>query len=125
MIKFWIDPGVILGNNPKPGYKIFMVIPALFGYQGVLIVNSLIASLAVYFTYLLIKAYKIKYAFFGALLMAFQPLFFDLSFRSYSEIFTALCIAIALILFSKENSSGVLLCLDICLPYDRRLLSSS
>jgi hypothetical protein len=103
MIKFWIDPGVILGNNPKPGYKIFMVVPALFGYPAVLIVNSLIASLAVYFTYLLIKIYKIKYAFFGALLMAFQPLFFDLSFRSYSEIFTALCFAISLILFHKEK----------------------
>ena len=103
MIKFWIDPGVILGNNPKPGYKIFMVVPALFGYQGVLIVNSLIASLAVYFTYVLIKTYQIKYAFFGALLMAFQPLFFDLSFRSYSEIFTALCFAVSLILYHKEK----------------------
>ena len=102
MLKFWSDPAVILGNNPKPGYKIFMVLPALFSYDTVLIVNSLIASLTVYFTYVMIKAYNINYAFFGAVLLAFQPLFFDLSFRSYSEIFTALCIVIFLILYKKE-----------------------
>ncbi|MCX6164753.1 MAG: hypothetical protein NTU73_07850 [Ignavibacteriae bacterium] len=98
MLQFWRDPSVILGNNPKPGYKIFMVIPALFGYDVVLFVNSLFASLAVYFTYKLLKIYNVNYAFFGALLLATQPLFFDLSFRSYSEIFTALVIVIFLII---------------------------
>jgi len=102
MIQFWSDPSVILGNNPKPGYKIFMVIPALFGYQPVLIVNSIIASLAVFFTYKLLKVYNVSYAFFGALLLGTQPLFFDLSFRSYSEIFTSLVIVIFLILYKKE-----------------------
>ena len=102
MIQFWSDPSVILGNNPKPGYKIFMVIPALFGYQPVLLVNSIIASLAVFFTYKLLKVYNVSYAFFGALLLGTQPLFFDLSFRSYSEIFTSLVIVIFLILYKKE-----------------------
>lgn len=102
MLQFWRDPSVILGNNPKPGYKIFMVIPALFGYDIVLFVNSLFASLAVYFTYKMLKVYEVNYAYFGALLLATQPLFFDLSFRSYSEIFTALVIVIFLILYKKE-----------------------
>jgi hypothetical protein len=102
MIKFWSDPFAILGNSPKPGYKIFMVIPALFSYETVLLVNALIASLAVYFTYVLLKVYNINYAFFGALLLSVQPLFFDLSFRSYSEIFTALLILIVLILYKKD-----------------------
>src|SRR5690606_26719576 len=94
---------VILGNMPKPGYKIFMVIPALFGYDVVLTVNSFIASLTVFFTYKLIKAYKLNYAFVGALLLAFQPLFFDLSFRSYSEIFTALLVVIFLMLYENKQ----------------------
>lgn len=102
MIKFWSDPFAILGNSPKPGYKIFMVIPALFGYESVLMVNALIASLTVYFTYILLKIYKINYAFFGAVLLSVQPLFFDLSFRSYSEIFTSLLILFVLILYKKE-----------------------
>lgn len=103
MVDFWNDPAVILGNNPKPGWKIFMVIPALFGYNAVLIANSLIASLAVFFTFKMLRIYNIKYAFFGALLLATQPLFFDLSFRSYSEIFTALLFTIFFILYKKER----------------------
>jgi hypothetical protein len=103
MLQFWSDPWVILGNNPKPGYKIFTVLPALISYDAVLIVNSLFAALAVYFTYVLIKAYNIGYAFFGALILAFQPLFFDLSFRSYSEIFTALLIVLFLLLYRREK----------------------
>lgn len=103
MIQFWSDPFVILGNSPKPGYKIFMVVPSLFGYESVLLFNAFIASLAVYFTYILLKVYKINYAFFGALLLSLQPLFFDLSFRSYSEIFTSLLLIFVLILFKKEK----------------------
>ncbi|MGB9696460.1 MAG: hypothetical protein ACP5P3_04100 [Ignavibacteria bacterium] len=103
MIQFWKDPSVILGNNPKPGYKIFMVIPALISYDAVLLTNSLIAALTVFSTYKLLRIYEIKYAFAGTLLLAAQPLFVDLSFRSYSEIFTALCIVIFLILYKKEK----------------------
>lgn len=102
MINFWADPSAILGNGPKPGYKIFMVVPALISYDAVLIVNSIIAATTVYMTYILIKIYKINFAFFGALLLASQPMFVGLSFRSYSEIFTALCIIIFLILYKKE-----------------------
>ena len=103
MVDFWNDPAVILGNNPKPGWKIFMVIPALFGYNTVLVANSFIASLAVFFTFKMLRVYSINYAFFGALLLATQPLFFDLSFRSYSEIFTALLFTIFFILYKKER----------------------
>jgi len=111
MLSFWSDPFVILGNSPKPGYKIFMVIPALFSYNAVLIVNAFIASLAVYYTYILLKVCKINYAYFGALLLSVQPLFFDLSFRSYAEIFTSLLILFVLILYKKESYSlSALLC---------------
>lgn len=111
MLEFWHDPALILGNAPKPGYKIFMVLPALISYDTVLIVNSLIASLTVFFTYHLIKTYKVNYAFFGALILALQPLFFDLSFRSYPEIFTALLVVGFLLLYQKDKFvwSGLLL----------------
>ena len=111
MIDFWKNPSLILGNNPKPGYKIFMVLPALLGYEPVLFVNSLIAGLTVYFTYRLLKVYEVSYAFFGALLLAVQPLFFDLSFRSYSEIFTSLAVILFLISYKKEKYilSGLIL----------------
>lgn len=103
MLHFWQDPWAILGNGPKPGYKIFMVIPAFISYDAVLIANSLVAAVTVYMTYVLIKTYKVNYAIIGALLLASQPLYVNLSFRSYSEIFTALCIVCFLILYKKEN----------------------
>lgn len=103
MINFWSDPFVILGNSPKPGYKLIMVIPSLFGYEAVLFVNALIAAVTVYTTYLMLKCFNIGYASFGALLLALQPLFFDLSFRSYAEIFTSLLILLVLIFYKKEK----------------------
>jgi hypothetical protein len=111
MLNFWVDPSVILGNGPKPGYKIFMVLPALISYDAVLIFNSIIAAVTVYLTYILLKVYKVNYAFVGALLLASQPMFVGLSFRSYSEIFTALCLVSFLILYKKEKFvlSGLLL----------------
>lgn len=103
MINFWHDPGIILGNFAKPGYKILMVIPAYFGYDYVLMFNALIAASTVYLTYVLLKTYKINYAVIGALLLATQPMFLELSFRSYSEIFTAFCFVSFLILYKKEK----------------------
>jgi len=101
-VQFKENPFAILGNNPKPGWKIFLVIPAMFGYQPVLLFNSLISALTVYLTYRYIRMSGIKYAFAGAVLLAVQPLFFDLSFRSYSEIFTAFCLILFLILYHKK-----------------------
>ncbi len=111
MLQFWKDPWAILGNGPKPGYKIFTVIPALISYDAVLIFNSLIAASTVYLTYILLKSYKIGFAYIGALLLATQPLFVNLSFRSYSEIFTALLIVTFLIFYNKDKYflSGLLL----------------
>jgi len=101
-VKFKVDVFSILGNNPKPGWKIFLVLPAMIDYKAVLIFNALVASLTVFFTFKLLKEYQIRYAYFGALLLAVQPLFFDLSFRTYSEIFTALLIVVFLILYKRE-----------------------
>lgn len=102
MLDFWKNPWAILGNAPKPGYKIFMVLPAMFGYDFVLFTNAAIASLTVFLTFKLLKLYEIKYAFFGALILASQPSYFDISFRSYPEIFTALLFVVFLILYKKE-----------------------
>lgn len=111
MRDFWSHPGVILGNWPKTGYKLVMVLPSLMGYQGVLFFNSLIASCTVYMTYVLLREYKIKYAFFGALILALQPLYFDLSFRSYAEIFSGLLLLLVIYFYKKDKFfiSGLIL----------------
>ncbi len=101
-VKFKVNPFDILGNNPKPGWKIFIVIPALFNYQAVLLFNSFIAALCVFVTWKMLETYGIKFSYLGVLLLAAQPLLVDLSFRTYSEIFTALCLSTFLILYKKE-----------------------
>jgi hypothetical protein len=103
MVQFWSDPGAIVANWPKFGYKVFMVVPSLMGYDAVLIANSLVSAFAVYLTYYVIRLYKINYAFLGAILLASQPLFFDLSFRSYGEIFTAVLLLLLVIFYKKEK----------------------
>lgn len=103
MRDFWTHPGAILGNWPKTGYKLVMVLPSLLGYQGVLFFNSLIASATAYMTYIVLREYKIKYAFFGALILALQPLYFDLSFRSYAEIFSGLLFLLTVYLYKKDK----------------------
>lgn len=111
MRDFWSHPGAILGNWPKTGYKLIMVLPSLMGYQGILFFNSLIASCTVYMTYVLLREYKIKYAFFGAFILALQPLYFDLSFRSYAEIFSGLLLLLVIYFYKKEKFfiSGLIL----------------
>jgi hypothetical protein len=111
MRDFWSNPGAILGNWPKTGYKLVMVVPSLMGYQGVLFFNSLIASLTVYMTYVLLREYKVKYAFLGAFILALQPLFFDLSFRSYAEIFSGLLFLLVIYFYKKDKLliSGLIL----------------
>ena len=99
MRDFWTNPGIIIGNWPKPGWKIFMTVPSLAGYNFVLFFNSLIASATVYFTILLARKYEFRNTFALIFLLGLQPTFWELSFRSYAEIFTGLIIVLMCYLF--------------------------
>lgn len=103
MRDFWSDPWIIMSNWGKPGWKIFMVIPSLFGYNFVLFFNALITSVTAYFTVLLAKELKIKNSILAGIFFAFQPLVLQLSFRSYAEIFTGLLLVLTLYYFYKNN----------------------
>ena len=111
MRDFWSNPWIIMSNWGKPGWKIFTVIPSLFGYKFVLLFNSLITSITVYFTILLAKELKIKNSILAGILFAFQPLVLQLSFRSYAEIFTGLLLILTLYFFFRNNYAiAALLC---------------
>ena len=111
MRDFWSNPWIIMSNWGKPGWKIFLVIPSLFGYKFVLLVNSVITALTAYFTILLAKELKLKNALLAGILFAFQPLVLQLSFRSYAEIFTGLLLVLTLyFFFKKQYIISALLC---------------
>ncbi|MBE0642931.1 MAG: hypothetical protein IH600_02530 [Bacteroidetes bacterium] len=101
--QFWGDPFSIMGNQPKPGWKILLVVPGLFGFTGVLLAHCLIAALTVIMTYKLGRAMKMKNASFAALFLAAQPLFLQLSFRAYSEITAGLFIVLSLYFYYRER----------------------
>jgi len=100
---FWDDPFSIMGNQPKPGWKIFLVIPGLFGFSGVVLAHSVIAALTVVATFFTARALKWKNASLGALLLAIQPLYLQLSFRAYSEITAGLFAILMIYFFAKER----------------------
>lgn len=101
--QFWGEPFSIMGNQPKPGWKILMVLPGLFGFTGVVLAHCFVAALTVVMTYKLGRAMKMKNASFAALFLAAQPLYLQLSFRAYSEITAALFIVLSLYFYYKER----------------------
>jgi len=111
MNDFWRDPGLIIGNWSKPGWKIFMVVPSLLGYDAVIFFNALISSTTVYVSILFAKKLNLKNTSLLIFLLGFQPIFFQLSFRSYAEIFTGLILILTcyLYLIEKYNFSMLLL----------------
>jgi hypothetical protein len=116
MLAFWQDPGSILGNWAKFGYKLMYVIPAKLGGAGLVIVmNCLLAAGSALFIGLALQAQKSKYAIAGFLLVALQPLWLNLSFRNYSEIPTAFLLALAYYLHIRKKPLLAMLCVSyIC-----------
>ncbi|MCB2205694.1 hypothetical protein KQI65_13195 [bacterium] len=101
--QFWGDPFSIMGNQPKPGWKILMVLPGLFGFTGVALAHCFIAALTVVMTYKLGRSLKIKNSTMAAVFLAAQPLYLQISFRAYSEITAALFIVLSLYFYYRER----------------------
>ncbi|MDT8323907.1 MAG: hypothetical protein RRA94_07355 [Bacteroidota bacterium] len=101
--QFWGDPFSIMGNQPKPGWKILLVVPGLFGFTGVALAHCAIAALTVVMTYKLGRAIKIKNATMAAVFLAAQPLYLQISFRAYSEITAALFLVLSLYFYYRER----------------------
>lgn len=103
MKSFWNDPNSILTNWSKPGFKLLYAIPSLFGMRFVYFTNALVCGLTAYFTYDVLKKYDSKYALLSIFLLGLTPIWFQLSFRSYSEFTTALMLVLALRSHQREK----------------------
>lgn len=106
MRQFWSDPFSILGNWPKPGYKLLYVIPALFGEQFVQFFNCLVAAFSCFMAYKLTQKYKSDNGYIAFILLATQPLWVQLSFRNYTEAITGL-LAIAATYFHENKKTWI------------------
>ena len=103
MLDFWGDPKVILGNWSKPGFKLLYVVPALGGHTAVLVLNCIVAALACYIAYKTAQKLGSAYPLFAFLLLAFQPMWLQLSFRTYSELISALLLIAAVYFHHSEK----------------------
>jgi len=100
---FWHDPFIIMSNWGKPGWKIFIVLPSLLGYDILQLFNSVISAFTVYFTIILSMELGLKNSILSGIFLAFQPHFLQLAFRTYAEIFTGLLLVLTLIYFYREK----------------------
>ncbi|CAN5486356.1 hypothetical protein BH10BAC5_BH10BAC5_26340 [soil metagenome] len=103
MKDFWIDPGQIISNWAKPGWKIILVLPSLLGYDFVLFFNSLISAVTVFVTMRLAFKLNLKNSSVIAVFLGLQPVFFQLAFRSYAEIYTGLIFILICYTFYTER----------------------
>lgn len=100
---FWHNPHSVLGNWAKPGYKLIYAIPALFGEQMVVLTNCIFAAFTSFLVYKILELRNSKYAYLGFLLLAFQPLWIQLSSRNYSELISAFLLALAVYLHYRKS----------------------
>lgn len=93
MKDFWYNPNVILGNWSKTGYKLIYALPSLLGSHAVTILNCIFSALAGYVSYRIAKLLDSDLAILAGIIVATQPMFFELSFRNYSEIITSVLLS--------------------------------
>jgi len=97
MVGFWDNPQSILGNWSKTGYKLVYIFPALLGVNAVTIFNCLIAAFTCFICYKIAVVLKSRYSIVAFLLLASQPFWIQLSFRSYADGFSGFILALALL----------------------------
>jgi hypothetical protein len=101
---FWHDANSVLGNWAKPGYKLIFALPALLGSPFVAFCNAVVAAFTCFFAYKIAVLLKSKLPLLAFAATATQPLWVNLSFRNYSEIVSALLLALATWLHLRQKT---------------------
>ncbi|MGM0641823.1 MAG: hypothetical protein ACQESN_10415 [Thermotogota bacterium] len=106
MKAFWKNPHLILGTWQKTGFKLLYVVPALLGKTFMTIINSIVAALSAFLTYKIVKNYGSRYGILAFFLIALQPMWLQISFRTYAE--TTAAILLLLAIFSHQRKQYLL-----------------
>lgn len=87
----------------RPAVKIFYVLPAQAGIVATQLLTIFVSLTTVHFTYKVAKQYRIEHKATTMLFLGLQPLFFQLSFRFYTEIWAALAIIMMIYYWNNKN----------------------
>lgn len=98
---FWNNPASILGYWNRPGFKIVYVVPALLGRSATALVTIGVSLAAAYAAMLTAREMGIRNAVASMVFCGFQPIFYQISFRTYSEPLAALIFILGLLMFVK------------------------
>lgn len=106
---FWFNPNSILSNWAKPGYKLIYALPALGGPTFVTLFNCAVAALTALLSYRIAEQLGSRMPALAFAALALQPLWFNLAFRNYSEIITALLLSLGIWLHLRQRWIGAAL----------------
>lgn len=111
-------PENFMDHWAKPIFVLLSAPFAIFGFKGIMIFNSLCASLAFYFGYRIAESLKLKFKWLLAVIPLFSPLYFNLLFSGLTEYLfaTFLVAAVWLSIQQKFLLSSLLVS---CLPLIR------
>lgn len=103
MLGFWDDPASIMGNWNKPGYKLLYVLPAKAGYNFVVLLNCAVSALGCWLAAKTTRLFYPGLALAAFILAALQPVWIELSFRNYADIFSGVLLIAAVYFSLKEK----------------------
>jgi tetratricopeptide (TPR) repeat protein len=100
---FWQNPHLILGTWQKTGFKLLYVIPALLGETFMTFLNSAVAAFTAFLTYKIAKNYGSRFSILAFFLIAIQPMWLQISFRTYAETTSALLFVLAIFTHQRRH----------------------
>ena len=100
---FWRNPYVIFSAWAKPGLKFVLIFPSLLGNQGILVVCCLITAGIGLYTNKLVHHLNIGNRYVAQIIASTLVLTLQLSFRAFSETFSAFFII--LVLYTRNGLS--------------------
>ena len=103
MKAFWKDPHLILGTWQKTGFKLLYVVPALLGETFMTILNCIVAAFSAFLTYKITKNYGSRYSLLAFFLIALQPMWLQISFRTYAETTAAFLFLLAIFTHQRKQ----------------------
>lgn len=121
MRQFWHDPTSALGNWAKPGYKILYAPFALLGRHAITVLNALVAAGSAYAATKAAQRMGVRQPLVAFALLALQPLWLSLAFRSYAELPTALLLTLAVWAHAATRPGGAALALSYAVTIRQEL----
>jgi len=111
-------PQFFLHHWAKPLFVLFSAPFAQFGFKGIIVFNSICATLSALFSFYIAQNLKIKYNWLVFVFIFFSPLYFKLIFSGLTEYLFGLFLVVGIYLISKSKFTYASIIISL-LPFIR------